>query len=81
VDNFCVATKRLRKLEFHSDLGLNFDGLVVEVIGLVFPFFDGIEGGAGQGGIAAEQLDSGDAAILADVGEEFDGALDAQLPG
>jgi len=77
-DNLCKAHsaetlhadigKRLWEFEFHRDLGLNGDGLVVEIIRLVFPLLDGIDRGVRQDRIATEQFHIGDAAILADVG-------------
>jgi hypothetical protein len=36
----------LRELEVYCDLGLNFDGLIAEVVGFVFPLLDRIDGGA-----------------------------------
>jgi hypothetical protein len=50
----CFESERLRKFEFHRDLGLNLDGLVVEVVGFVFPLLDGSDRGVGEDGIAAE---------------------------
>ena len=60
--------KRLRKFELNRDLGLNCDGLIVEVVGLVLPLFDGIDCGVGQDGIAAQHFDRGDAAIPTNAG-------------
>jgi hypothetical protein len=40
-----ACCKRLWKLEVYRDLGLNFDGLIVEVIGFVLPLLDGVDCG------------------------------------
>ena len=43
---FLCRAQTLRNFEFHGDLGLNFDGLIVEVVGLVFPLLDRVDCGA-----------------------------------
>ena len=76
-----VGIERLRKLEVYCDLGLNFDWLIVQVVRFVFPLLDGVHGSTGQHRVTLDRLDAGDAAVLADVGKKFDGALEVHLHG
>src|SRR5579872_368095 len=71
----------LWELKFYGDLGLDGDGLIVEVVRLVFPLLDGVDGGAGENRVATDQLHTGNAAVFANAGQKLDGALDAHLPG
>src|SRR5581483_5663299 len=70
----------LRQLEVEADLGLRFDGLVVEHRGFVTPLAVGLEGGVGQKRRAADNAHRAGASLPVNGGckdngaGEFDGA-------
>ena len=50
---FRIRPKYLRKFEFYGDLGLDGDGLIAQVVWLVFPLLDRVDCGVGENRIAA----------------------------
>ena len=56
----------VRQLEVDADFCLDFDGLAVQKIGLVFPLFHGFYGGLGKERLAADDFYFGDVSGLPD---------------
>jgi hypothetical protein len=48
-----IKPKYLRKFEFYGDLGLDGDGLIAQVVGLVFPLLDRVDCGVGENRVTA----------------------------
>jgi len=62
-------------VEVHFDLGLGFDGLVVEIGGLVTPFLDSSGDVRKKGQRSVERLYLSNVAVLIDGGFDRDGAV------